>query len=315
MSATETISPLVSVILCTYNGEAFLRQQLDSILEQTYPNIELVISDDTSTDGTITILEEYNLKDPRIRFTVNPINIGYNKNFEKTILEAAGNYIAISDQDDIWEPEKISTMIRLWPEGAQFVYSLSGNFEGNDFKKRSSTLNVLYGPVSDLHHLVFNSPVHGHACMFKKNLVDGCMPFPDEIFYDWWLSMHAASVGIIGCIPQVLTWHRIHGHNSSRSITSIHDKMERDCQLRKQSAYFIETFYNRHINTLQQKDSLLEYARLLKKLDGKKFSGGMFRYIFKNRRLVFHYKKQKPLIYISYLKHTFRMAYSGLLLK
>ena len=313
MYVTEAISPLVSVALCTYNGEAFLRQQLDSIITQTYRNIELVISDDASTDGTFAILEEYRQKDTRINLMVNPINIGYNKNFEKTIAGVTGNYIAISDQDDIWEPKKISTIMRLWPEGALFVYSLSGIFTGHDFKNRSAPPDILYGPVSDVRHLVFNSPVHGHTCMFKKELVAGCLPFPEDIFYDWWLSMHAASVGTIGCIPQVLTWHRIHRHNSSMSITSINDKGERYGQLRKQCAYFIETFYKRNTDDQPQRDSLLGYARLLKKLDGKKFSWLMFCYIFKNRKLVFHYKKQKPFILISYLKHAYRIAYSGLL--
>lgn len=313
MYTPESIQPLVSVVLCTYNGDRYIRQQLDSILSQTYSNIELVVSDDASADATIAILEEYTQKDKRIRFFINSKNIGYNKNFEKTIQLATSDLIAISDQDDIWEPEKIMTMMMQWPNSSAFIYSLSGNFTGNDFENRLSAPNVIYGPISGVHQLVFNSPVHGHACMFNKNLLAGCLPFPKDIFYDWWISMHAVASGTIGCVPQTLTWHRVHDNNFSRSIMSIKEKKERDEQLRRQCVYFIETFCNKNLLKEPDKASLLEYALLLKTMDGKRFSLAMFRYVMRNRKKIFHYKKSKPFIEFSYLKHALRMGYKGLL--
>jgi len=308
-----TDAPLVSIVLCTYNGESYLCEQLDSILAQTYPNFELVISDDASTDGTVSILEAYKKKDLRLRYSVNPANLGYNKNFEKVIGEAAGEFIAISDQDDIWATDKISKMMDQWPAGAEFVYSLSGSFAGDDFTGRSAAPDVIYGPVSDLHQLVFNSPVHGHACMFRKDLVPHCIPFPHDIFYDWWISMHAAATGTIGCVPQTLTWHRVHGSNFSRDLMSIADEKERGEQLRRQCAYFIETFFESCGEKRAERSSLLYYASLLKQTDGKKFSWPMFRYVLQHRKNIFHYKKPKPFIGFSYLKHAFRMGYRGLL--
>lgn len=306
-------NPLVAVVVCTYNGGKYIAAQLDSILQQTYQPLEIIIVDDVSSDNTKEILTRYQQQDNRIKLYFNETNLGYNKNFEKAISLATANYIAISDQDDIWEQHKIETMMRLWPTDALFVYSLSGNFWGNDFENRRPAPAVRYTPIDDTHKLVFSSPVHGHACMFKKELLAHCLPFPADIFYDWWMSMHAASIITIGCIPQTLTWHRVHDSNSSRNITSIENKEEREQQLRQQCAYFIESFYNKPFPREKEKKSLLEYAALLKKMDGKIFSRKMFCYVLKNRHLVFHYKKKKPFLFISHLKHAWKMGFKGLL--
>lgn len=304
--------PLVSVVMCTYNGEKFLHQQIGSVLSQTYSNLELVIVDDASSDNTSQILEEYRRKDSRVKYFVNEKNLGYNKNFEKAFSLASGDYIAPCDQDDIWAASKIETMMNEWPVGSLFVYSLSGSFSGDDFKNRTDAPKVFYSNIDDVHKLVFNSPVHGHACIFKKELVNRYLPFPQDIFYDWWISMHAASTGVIGIVPQTLTWHRVHDKNFSRTLTSIKDKKEREDQLRKQSVHFLETFFERPVGREDEKKSLLQYASILKTLDGKKFSSAMFRYVMKNRNLIFHYKK-KPFVFFSHLKHAVRMARKGLL--
>lgn len=311
-NSIHTSQPLVSVVMCTYNGEKYLHQQIGSVLSQTWSPVELIIVDDVSSDNTVQILEEYSRKDNRVKYFVNEKNLGYNKNFEKAMLLANGEYIAPCDQDDIWAASKIEIMMKQWPGNSSFVFSLSGSFNGNDFENRTNAPRVFYSAIDDLHKLVFNSPVHGHACMFKKELLSFCTPFPADIFYDWWISMHAASTGTVGCIPQTLTWHRVHDSNSSRTLTSIKDKQEREQQLRQQSAYFLETFFKQPVARENEKQSLLQYAALLKAMDGKKFSRAMFRYVMKNRKLVFHYKK-KSFVFFSHLKHALRMARKGLL--
>lgn len=308
----------VAVVLCTYNGEKYIAAQLQSIIEQTYPHLEIIIADDASTDNTRELLVSFQQKDKRIKLFFNETNLGYNKNFEKAIGLATADFIAISDQDDVWELNKIEMMMRNWPANSLFVYSLSGSFWGNDsntdgFEERKAAPPVLYTSINDTHKLVFSSPVHGHACMFKKELLAYSIPFPGDIFYDWWLSMFAASLGTIGCIPETLTWHRVHDNNSSRNITSIKDTAVRNQRLREQCAYFIETFFKRHAGKEEERTSLLYYASLLKKMDGKTFSWNMFRFVLKNRYRIFHYKKKKPFLTISHLKHAWRMGYKGLL--
>ena len=101
----------VSVVLCTYNGEKYIREQLESIVSQTYPIHELLIQDDCSTDATPLIIEEYKEKYPFIRFYRNKNNLGFNRNFWKAFEKVTGDYIAISDQDDIWVDTKIEVLV------------------------------------------------------------------------------------------------------------------------------------------------------------------------------------------------------------
>ena len=103
--------PLVSVVLGTYNGEAYLQDQLRSVLAQTYPALEIIAIDDGSRDRTVDILREYAARDPRMRVTVNERNLGFIRNFEKGCRLARGEYIALCDQDDYWFPDKIEKMV------------------------------------------------------------------------------------------------------------------------------------------------------------------------------------------------------------
>lgn len=100
----------IGVVLCTYNGEKYLRQQLESILAQTRPPEQILILDDCSNDGTVAIIKDYAKIDQRIRLIQNEINLGYTRNFEKGITLCDTDFIALSDQDDIWLPEKLERL-------------------------------------------------------------------------------------------------------------------------------------------------------------------------------------------------------------
>ena len=97
----------IDVLIATYNGQEFLRQQLDSIINQTYKNIRILISDDCSTDNTREILKEYKQKDDRIILYFQDENLGYIKNFEFLLQKVESEFFALCDQDDIWLEEKI----------------------------------------------------------------------------------------------------------------------------------------------------------------------------------------------------------------
>lgn len=101
----------VSVVMCTFNGERYVREQLDSIVAQTYPIHELIIEDDGSTDRTVEICREYASRYPFIRVVVNERNLGLDANFEAATMRSTGDFVALSDQDDVWYPEKISRQV------------------------------------------------------------------------------------------------------------------------------------------------------------------------------------------------------------
>jgi len=158
---------------------------------------------------------EYRQKDLRVKYVINAKNKGYNKNFEYAFSLATADHIAISDQDDIWELHKIETMMNNWLPGSLLIYSLSGTFRDNDLQTKFPPPNVHYAHISHTFSHVFGGPIHGHACMLKKELIRYSSPFPPDIFYDAWFSMHAISRGVIGYVPHILTWHRVHEKNSS----------------------------------------------------------------------------------------------------
>ena len=101
----------VSIVMCTYNGERFLREQLESLLGQTRQADEIIIQDDHSTDGTWQLLQEYAAGYPQIRLFTNEAGRGVNNNFFSALRRATGDYIAISDQDDIWDSTKMEKQL------------------------------------------------------------------------------------------------------------------------------------------------------------------------------------------------------------
>jgi len=101
----------ISIALTTHNGERFLREQLDSIYSQTLLPDEVIACDDASTDGTVAILEEYQ-RQYGLKFYVNKVGVGCNRNFIQAFSLCHGDYICICDQDDIWLPNKIETVYR-----------------------------------------------------------------------------------------------------------------------------------------------------------------------------------------------------------
>ena len=104
---------MISIAMATYNGEKYLREQLDSILSQTITDWELIVCDDCSKDTTVGILKSYQRKDGRVKIFVNEKNLGFKKNFEKAIGLCSGDYIALADQDDIWHDNHLEVLLGL----------------------------------------------------------------------------------------------------------------------------------------------------------------------------------------------------------
>ena len=104
------IEDKIDILMATYNGEKYIVEQIDSIINQTYKNWNLLIRDDNSTDRTLEIIKNYQKKDARIRILDNnKVNLGIVKNFEKLLKISESELIMFSDQDDIWKKGKIKT--------------------------------------------------------------------------------------------------------------------------------------------------------------------------------------------------------------
>lgn len=200
--------------MCTYNGEQFIREQLDSIIRQTYPIYELIIQDDCSTDNTFEILKEYAGKHPYICILKNQQNEGVVKNFFSAVDKAKGEYIAFSDQDDIWEPDKIEKQ----------VASIGDNWLSGHFTKPFSEGGaIIYfndkRPNYGIERVIFQGPIPGHTMLLKKEII---AMVPEEIkeyfLYDYLLQIVAAAYNKIHFCDQVLVHHRRHFNAATYTV-------------------------------------------------------------------------------------------------
>ena len=196
----------VSVVMCTYNGEVFLREQLDSIVTQTHPIHELIIQDDCSTDHTAEIVTEYAQRYPYIRFHRNTQNLGFNRNFQDALSKATGDFVAIADQDDIWYPEKIQKQAETI--GGHDI-CISAYHTGSTYRTDGSMQTVT--PCYELSYLLFYDSTPGHSMLIRRDfLQDVFAQWDGHIVYDWWLSLNAHLGRGIVCVDRPLNWHRPH---------------------------------------------------------------------------------------------------------
>jgi glycosyltransferase involved in cell wall biosynthesis len=206
----NTKPPLISIALCTYNGERFLEAQIESVLNQSWRNIELVIVDDASTDSTVAIAESYALKDERIRIHRNAHNLGINQNFSLALSLCQGQLLAPCDQDDIWHPEKLSRLhdrigTHLMAYCDSELITESGQPMGMKISDRLQMFEG-HGPLA----LTFWNCISGHAMLFRRELLDHALPIPPLKFHDWWLAFWAAAVGGVVYLNEPLVQYRQH---------------------------------------------------------------------------------------------------------
>lgn len=214
------LRPLISIALCTYNGAAFLREQLDSLIAQTTSDFEIVAVDDCSTDETPEILAQYQKRDPRLRVERNLTNLGFRKNFERALLLARGSLIAPCDQDDIWLPDKLEKLLRAIGEHAlaycdsEFIDEL-----GEPLHKAMSDTMILLSTLDPVPFAAGNC-VSGHAMLFRRALLEHALPVPDCFYYDWWLAAVAANAGGVIHCGEKLVKYRLHDRNVTNVLRS-----------------------------------------------------------------------------------------------
>lgn len=207
-------SPLVSVAMATYNGEKYIKEQLESIISQTYKNIEVVITDDASTDDTIKVINEFKNKHGFIKVFLSDINKGVTQTFEHSFTKCGGDFIAISDQDDIWEPNKIETLLAgLDQEDAVYSNSLLIDKTGKSLHKEFKSLMKLQSYYDGSPFLMGNC-IPGHTILMKTGFAKTILPLPRGMMFDRWISFCAASNNGIKYVDKPLVRYRQHENNS-----------------------------------------------------------------------------------------------------
>lgn len=297
----------VSVVMCTYNGEAFVKDQIYSIINQTYPINELLVFDDASTDNTVVVITELLSKYPSIKLIVNEKNIGFTRNFEQAIKAASGDVIAISDQDDIWTAEKIEKMMKVWKKESPLIYCDSYVFS-NIPPKRPELPKFIQFEGTDARKIFLTNTVSGHAILIKKQLVPLILPFKEGVMYDWWTAVVAAYNGGVQHFNEVLVFHRSHAQNITVNVMDRFTKAEQRYLHKKLLITQSEKFLTALNIPPTHKDFLEEYLGLMKESLTKRFHIPLFLFILSNRRLLLHNKKRNISI-ISNIKHSYLRTY------
>lgn len=207
--------PVVSVAMATYNGEKYVRDQIDSILFNLQDNDELVISDDGSTDQTISIIKSY--KDPRIKFFDGP-HKGIVKNFENALRKCNGDIIFLSDQDDVWLSKKVDVVLEhLSKNNCSCVVH-------NAFVMDEALKTNLYESYFDFRKPLSSKvgniikPAYLGCCMaFKAEMLGFILPIPENIeMHDRWIGTICNKYGNVDFIEDKLIKYRRHNSNASK---------------------------------------------------------------------------------------------------
>lgn len=218
MEQQETID----ILMATYNGEKYLKEQIESILNQTYKNIRLIISDDCSKDDTVSIIKEYEKRDKRVITYIQEKNLGYIKNFEFLLKKVENRIYMLSDQDDVWNEDKIEkTYTKLKEENADLVFT--------DLEVVDSNLTTMFPSFntymklqrkitkySGVERQYLYNCITGCTILSKKEFIDKMMPFPSEskyVVHDMWIGIIVAMCGKVVYLNEKTIKYRQHGNN------------------------------------------------------------------------------------------------------
>jgi glycosyltransferase involved in cell wall biosynthesis len=222
----------VSVALCTHNGVAFIEEQLRSVLDQSLSPGEIVVSDDASTDATVSVVEAvveswrraHSDRPLRLRILRNSTPLGVTANFDQALAACTGDLIALCDQDDLWHLDRLERMkaefdrrpaLRLLHTDARLVDE-TGVATGQTLL---ATLAVSDGDRRAVHDghamdaLLRRNIVTGATTLVRRELLDSAHPFPTEWVHDEWLAIVAAATGEVDFLEEPLIDYRQHGGN------------------------------------------------------------------------------------------------------
>lgn len=209
----------ISVCMTTYNGEAYLKKQIDSVVDQLSENDELIVFDDCSTDGTWEILQRYD--DSRVRRYRNARNVGYIQNFENCFHLASNSVILICDQDDIWYFDKLSTVRKMYTENQDLILLISNMdlIDSNDALIKSEALPHFRRGRNKLVNTIqgfIRGRYYGCTMAIDRMTLLSALPLPrNHPSYDFYLGLVCELRGRVQALPNSLIAHRLHEKNQS----------------------------------------------------------------------------------------------------
>ena len=258
----------IDILMATYNGEKYLVEQLDSIINQTYHNWNLLIRDDNSTDKTLEIIQNYHKKDKRIKILKdNKGNLGIVRNFEELLKSSESEFIMFSDQDDIWIENKLDMylkMIEKIKNKGFMIHSDAILFDKNKSNILKDTFISKKAINKGLENVFFNYFVQGATILISKEIKNFILPFPKEVYlHDRYIHLISELFFERIFVNEALIYYRQHGDNQIGAKNTIRELLskryfdERDRQL-------IKIIYNKYGSLLtdDKKKLIEEYFKI-----------------------------------------------------
>jgi len=217
---------MIDILLATYNGQAYLREQINSILSQSNQDWQLIVRDDASDDNTLSIIKDYEARySGRIKLVEdNDGHLGASLNFQRLLEKSVSEYIMFSDQDDVWLPHKIELTLNLMkatekdcPNKPILVHT--------DLKVVDSQLKTIADSMwqyegtcpktgNDLNKVLLQNVATGCTMMINRKAKAVSLPIPKEaVMHDWWIVISVARHGKIVYVSDTLVLHRQHPNN------------------------------------------------------------------------------------------------------
>lgn len=208
---------MISVCIATYNGEKFIKQQLESILFQLESEDEVIVSDDNSTDNTIKIINDFN--DPRITILKND-GKGLIENFENAIKNSSGDYIFLSDQDDIWCSKKIEICLEDFEKGYDLILSDCTMFDSETNAIFHNSFFIFNNSKKGIIRNILKNSYIGCCMAFNSRVKQAVLPFPRNIpMHDSWIGIVSEIYFKVNFNRNKLISHRKHLLNASDTST------------------------------------------------------------------------------------------------
>lgn len=220
------------IVLSSFNGRQFIRDQINSIRRQTYPDWTLLVRDDGSSDDTVAIVESLAEEDARIRLLRDSNgNLGPPASFGMLLtqsLDSGARYVAIADQDDVWLPSKLAREMELLRDQEAALGPATPLLVHSDLAVVREDLSLLHRSFLEfqgirhqshaaLPRLLIQNFVTGSTVVLNRALLEIGVPVPPVIMHDWWLGLCAAALGQLLYLPEATVLYRQHGSNAQGS--------------------------------------------------------------------------------------------------
>ena len=228
------MNPKIEILLATYNGEKYVGEQIDSIINQTYNNWELLIRDDNSKDRTLEILKEYEKKDKRIKVIEDKKgNLGFVKNFEELLNNSKEDWVMFSDQDDYWLENKIEKYVAILNTSSEDILKKPMLIHSNSFICddnleiiKDEFINSKIANKYNEDDFYFAYFVQGSTVLINRTIIDLALPFSKNVtVHDRYFHLLAEFLGKRIFINESLIKYRQHSNNKIGAKTSIISKI------------------------------------------------------------------------------------------